>query len=272
MMRLLKRTPDHNLQLVLVDDYHPPPYAILSHTWSEGQEVIYDEVVAGTGKGKKGYAKILFCIDRAAEDGIEYSWVDTCCINKSSQQEVQTAINSMFRWYQGAAKCYVYLADVQVPVEVSVAQAFPISWAQAFRKSKWFTRGWTLQELLAPASVEFFSKEHKRLGSRVSLEQEVCEITGVPVEALRGQRLSEFSIDERMSWAAERTTTFKEDKIYSLLGIFGVLIPLLYGEGEAQAEVRLREEISRRQKGQGIEKVQDLASKLIETGVEPAFS
>ena len=166
-----------NLQLVLVDDDHPPPYAILSHTWSEGQEVTYDELVAGTGKDKTGYAKIRFCVNRAAEDGIEYCWVDTYCIDKSSQQELQTAINSMFRWYQGAAKCYAYLSDVRVPEEVSDAQAFPISWAQSFRQSRWFTRGWTLQELLAPANVEFFSKEGKRLGSRISLEREVHEIT-----------------------------------------------------------------------------------------------
>jgi hypothetical protein len=267
MMRLLKRTPDGDLQLVSVDDDHPPPYAILSHTWSEGQEVTYDELVARTGKDKTGYAKILFCANRAAKDGIEYCWVDTCCINKSSHQELQTAINSMFRWYQGAAKCYVYLSDVRVPEEVSDTQAFPISWTQAFRQSRWFTRGWTLQELLAPANVEFFSEEGKQLGSRISLEREVCEITKIPVEVLRGQRLSEFSIDKRMSWAAKRTTTLKEDRVYCLLGIFGVYLPLIYGEGEAYAELRLREEIERRRKGQGIQKVQDLAGTLVETDV-----
>ena len=263
-MRLLKRAPDNDVALVSVDDDHPPAYAILSHTWSEGQEVSYDELVAGTGKNKTGYEKILFCVNKAAEDGIEYSWVDTCCIDKSTQQELQTAINSMFRWYQGAQKCYVYLSDVQVPKEVSDAQAFPISWMQAFRQSRWFTRGWTLQELIAPANVEFFSTEGKRLGSRISLEREVYEITKVPVEALRGQRLLEFSIEERMSWAAERTTTFKEDKVYCLLGIFGVYIYLNYGEGEGYAENRLREEIERRGKGQGIERMQDLAGMLIE--------
>ena len=250
-MRLLKRRPDGNLQLVLINDDNPHPYAILSHTWCEGQEVTYDELVAGTGRDKTGFAKILFCVDRAAKDKIEYCWVDTCCINQSSQQEVQTAINSMFRWYQGAANCYAYLSGVQVPKKVSDPQAFPISWMQSFRQSRWFTRGWTLQELLAPASVEFFSEEGKRLGSRISLEREVCEITKVPVEVLRGQRLPEFSIEERMSWAAKRTTTLKEDKVYCLLGIFGVYLPLIYGEGEAYAEIRLREEIERRRRDQG---------------------
>ena len=266
-MRLLKRTPDGNLQLDPVNDDHPPPYAILSHTWSEDQEVTYDELVAGTGKDKTGYDKILFCVERAAEDSIEYCWVDTCCIDKSSQQEVQTAINSMFRWYQGAAKCYAYLSDVQVSEEVSGAQAFPISWAQSFRQSRWFTRGWTLQELLAPAEVEFFSKEGKRLGSRISLEREVNEITKISIEALRGRRLSELSIDERMSWAVERTTMFKEDKVYCLLGVFGIYLPLIYGEGEAYAEVRLREEIEKRGKGQGTERLQDLAGMSMEADV-----
>jgi hypothetical protein len=223
--------------------------------------------VGGTGKDKTGYAKILFCVDKAAEDGIEYCWVDTCCIDKSSQQELQTAINSMFRWYHSAAKCYAYLSDVQVPKEVSDAQAFPISWAQSFRQSRWFTRGWTLQELLAPANFEFFSQEGKRLGSRISLEREVCEITKIPIEALRGRHLSMFSIDERMSWTAKRTTTLKEDKVYCLLGIFGVYLPLIYGEGEAYAERRLREEIERRRKGHGIERMQDLAGMLIEADV-----
>ncbi|KAK5674032.1 hypothetical protein LTS10_013212 [Elasticomyces elasticus] len=166
----------------------------------------------------------------------------------------------MFRWYQSAAKCYAYLSDVLVPEEIREVQAFPISWAQSFRQSRWFARGWTLQELLAPANVEFFSQGGKRLGSRVSLEREVHEITNIPVKALRGQQLAEFSIAERMSWTAGRTTTFKEDRIYCLLGIFGVYLPLIYGEGEAYAELRLREEIEKREKGQGIRRVQDLAA------------
>ena len=105
MMRLLKRLPNGDFELISFNDDDPPPYAILSHTWTEGQEVTYNELVSGTGKDKIGYAKIRFCVDRAAEDGLQYSWVDTCCINKSTPQELQAAINSMFRWYQGASKC-----------------------------------------------------------------------------------------------------------------------------------------------------------------------
>ncbi|KAF2621980.1 kinesin light chain 1 [Macroventuria anomochaeta] len=250
-MRLLKRSPSGGFGLVSLSCGDPPPYAILSHTWKEGQEVTYNELVAGTGKDKTGYAKIRFCSKRAAEDGLEYCWVDTCCIDKSTSDELSTAINSMFRWYQRASKCYVYLSDVSVPDEIADAEAFPITWQEAFRRSRWFTRGWTLQELLAPSSVEFFCKQGKRLGSKVSLEQEIHEITKIPFAALRGQSLAEFSIEDRMSWAARRTTALKEDKVYCLLGIFGVFLSLIYGEGEAYATLRLKEEIQKRQEGRG---------------------
>ncbi|KAH7380407.1 kinesin light chain 1 [Phaeosphaeria sp. MPI-PUGE-AT-0046c] len=249
-MRLLHSLPGGNLELIRVDADNPPPYAILSHTWTEGQEVTYHELMAGTGTHKDGYEKIRFCGEQAASDRLEYFWVDTCCINKSTSDELSTAINSMFRWYQRATKCYVYLSDVSLPGEVYNASAFKIAWVDAFRRSRWFTRGWTLQELIAPASVEFFSKERKTLGTKVSLEQEISIITNIPVEVLRGQRSpAATSIDERMSWAAQRTTTLKEDKVYCLLGIFGVFLPLIYGEGEEYATLRLREEIQKRQQG-----------------------
>jgi hypothetical protein len=243
MIRLLKRSPSGNLELISFND-NLPPYAILSHTWTEGQEVTYDELLAGAYHGKTSYEKIRFCVDRAAEDGLEYSWIDTCCINKSTSDEISTAINSMFRWYHGASKCYVYLSDVQVPAELINAQDARTTWVEAFRRSRWFTRGWTLQELLAPATVDFFSKEGRWLGSRTSLEREIHEITKIPIEVLRGQSLSESSVAERMSWAANRTTTIKEDRVYCLLGIFGVFLPLIYGEGEEYASLRLRKEIA----------------------------
>jgi hypothetical protein len=257
-MRLLERLSSGDFKLVSFNNGDPPPYAILSHTWTEGQEVTYNELVAGTGKDKTGYDKIRFCGGRAAADNLKYFWVDTCCIDKSISHELSTAINSMFRWYQRASKCYVYLSDVVVPKEVDDAEAFQITWAEAFRRSRWFTRGWTLQELLAPPCVEFFSKNGKRLGSRISLEQDIHQITKIATEALRGRSLAEFSVEVRMSWAATRTTTMKEDKVYCLLGIYGVFLPLIYGEGEEYATLRLREEIERRQEGQGTEKLHGL--------------
>jgi len=257
-MRLLRHKPGSGFELITFNTDDLPSYAILSHTWTEGQEVTYNELVAGTGKHKTGYAKIRFCGAQAATDGLEYFWVDTCCIDKSTSEELSTAINSMFRWYQRATKCYVYLSDVHVPDEVVDVQAFRITWEDAFRRSRWFTRGWTLQELIAPATVEFFSKECKQLGSRISLEREIYEITEIPIEALRGQRLSEFSVDERMRWTVKRKTTVKEDKAYCLLGIFGVFMPLIYREGEVHAILRLREEVQRRQEGRGIKSPQSV--------------
>lgn len=250
-MRLLRRLQDDVYELTSFDDNQHPPYAILSHTWTEGQEVTYDELVAGASKNKSGYAKLRFCGEQAAADGIQYFWVDTCCINKSNSNELSTAINSMLQWYQRAARCYVYLSDVSVLEDVDDAQAFPMTWTESFRQSRWFTRGWTLQELLAPPCVDFFSREGKWLGSKTSLEREIHEVTSIPVEVLRGQSLAERSVEERMGWAGRRTTTLKEDKVYCLLGIFGVFLPLIYGEGVEHAALRLEEEIAKRQKGQG---------------------
>lgn len=223
-----------------------PPYAILSHTWSEHEEVLYDELVAGKTKNKAGYAKLRFCGERAAKDGLKYFWVDTCCIDKRDTSELNTALNSMFRWYQRALKCYVYLSDVHVPEEVTDTQEFRITWEDAFRRSRWFRRGWTLQELLAPASVEFFSANSKQLGNKISLEQDIHDVTQIPIRALRKYDLREFSVDERMSWVASRKTGVVEDKAYCLLGIFGVFLPLIYGEGEEHAFQRLRREIQGR--------------------------
>lgn len=256
MIRLLQRLSGGDLKLTSCDGDNPPSYAILSHTWA-AEEVTYQELVAGAGKDKKGFDKIRFCIERAAADGLQYSWVDTCCIDKSDNTELNTAINSMFRWYQRATKCYVYLSDVSVSEEISDAQAFPIDWLEQFKRSRWFTRGWTLQELVAPASVEFFSKEGKMLGSRISLEQDIHQITKIPVGVLRGDTLADCSVDERMSWAAGRTTTVKEDKAYCLLGIFGVFLPLIYGEGEHHANLRLKEEIQKRLGGPNLAQMSD---------------
>jgi hypothetical protein len=261
-MRLLKHSLGGDFELVTFNDDDPPPYAILSHTWTEGQEVTYDELKTGTGKHKTGYDKIRFCGKRAAVDGLEYFWVDTCCIHRLNPDgvELSMAINSMFRWYQRAVKCYVYLSDVHVPNEVVDAQACRIMWVEAFRQSRWFTRGWTLQELLAPASVEFFSEEGKCLGNKKSLEQELHHITKIPTRVLGGTSLTEVSVEERMSWAAKRTTTWKEDKVYCLLGIFRVFLPLIYGEGEEYAMSRLKDEIQRRQEGRAIENLHDSPS------------
>jgi Heterokaryon incompatibility protein (HET) len=248
-MRLLERKNNDEFSLANFGSDNIPQYAILSHTWQlDGEEVTFQDLSDGTDRNKAGYAKIQFCGGKAADDGLQYFWVDTCCIDKSSSAELQEAINSMFRWYHEAAKCYVYLSDVSTHDFDEKDRLSQFTWESAFRKSKWFTRGWTLQELIAPASVEFFSLQGKRLGDKRSLEQQVHEITGIAVQALRGNPLSHFSIAERMSWAKIRETKRKEDLAYSLLGIFDVHMPLIYGEGLENAFIRLEREIDRASK------------------------
>ncbi|KAN0067820.1 HET domain containing protein [Elaphomyces granulatus] len=228
-MRLLKRnnTGEFGLtkDLLVGDDL--PRYAILSHTWgADTEEVSFKDMIDGTGKRKTGYDKIRFCGEQAGRDGLQYFWIDTCCIDKSSSAELHEAINSMF-----------YVKSSQLP------------WEFSFRKSRWFTRGWTLQELVAPTIVEFFSKEGEQLGNKKSLERHIHEVTGIPVKALQGSPLSDFSVPERMLWSEKRETTRKEDKAYSLLGIFDIYMPLIYGEGRENAFKRLREEMDKASKG-----------------------
>lgn len=227
-----------------------PPYAILSHTWSTDpeDEVTFRDLTDGTGqnnfgyRNKPGYTKLLFCAEQTRRDGLRHFWIDTCCIDKSNNTELSEAINSMFRWYKNAVKCYVYLPDVSKSSFDPSDNSSQLPWKIAFRKSKWFTRGWTLQELIAPTLVEFFSQEGLQLGSKTSLEQLIYEITKIPSRALQGHSLSDFSIEERSAWAETRKTTREEDKAYSLLGIFNVSMPLIYGEGREKAFRRLLEE------------------------------
>ena len=252
----------------MLEEYYDssiPRYAILSHTWgADGEEVTFKELIEDTGKNKAGYKKIEFCRKQAVREGIQHFWVDTCCIDKANNTELSEAINSMFRWYENADKCYVYLSDVSTSENAAADHSFTTTWKAAFRSSKWFTRGWTLQELIAPKSVEFFSREGGRLGSKESLEQEIHEITKIAVEALRGGPLTVFEIEERMSWANGRETKRQEDMAYSLLGIFNVRMWLDYGEGKEGAFERLRKKIgksSKRKRDQDIPQGDDLAIK-----------
>jgi hypothetical protein len=242
-MRLLKFNERGQLEFTedLVDRI--PPYAILSHTWGDDKdEVTFDDIRTGAGKSKTGYNKIAFCGEQAKKDGLNHFWVDTCCINKANYTELSEAITSMFRWYQNAVKCYVYLSDV-LTNNYTGSSTQP-GWEVAFRRSRWFTRGWTLQELLAPISVEFFSQNGQALGTKQTLEQMVHEITHIPCLALQGVPMSQFTVNERLRWAEHRKTKRPEDKAYCLLGIVNIFMPLMYGERE-NAFKRLRENIDR---------------------------
>ncbi|KMQ42939.1 Heterokaryon incompatibility [Trichophyton rubrum] len=215
------------------DDSALPEYAILSHRWQD-EEVSLQQLRDGQATAMRGYKKLVDSCSQARRDGFDYVWIDTCCIDKTSSAELSEALNSMYQWYQRANICYAYLFDVD---ETLVAEQ------SSFYRSAWFTRGWTLQELLAPAAVEFFNGAWQRLGSKLRLKDAICEVTGIHPGVLTGElELQSFSVAQRMSWAARRTTAKVEDRAYSLLGIFGINMPMLYGEGE-RAFLRLQEEI-----------------------------
>jgi tetratricopeptide (TPR) repeat protein len=239
-MRLLHFDDPKRLVLTDFSGKPLPPYAILSHRWGDS-EVLFEDVRSNTSQEKKGYRKIEFCAEQAAQDQLRYFWIDTCCIDKWNHRERSKAINSMFRWYKNATKCYVFLPDVSVSTTTEIGEQS--SWEASFRASEWFTRGWTLQELIAPVSVEFFSSEGRRIGDKRSLEQLVHEITNIPVEALQNCPLDSFTKSERMRWARNRKTKEEEDKIYCLLGMLDIFMPTSYGEGEEMARERLQREV-----------------------------
>ncbi|KAF1829399.1 HET-domain-containing protein, partial [Decorospora gaudefroyi] len=244
-MRLLNYEGDGRLTITSFKNDVIPRYAILSHTWgADAEEVTFADLAQGGGKHKHGYTKIHFCGGQAQQDGLQYFWVDTCCIDKSDKAELSLAIQSMFRWYQNATKCYVYLSDVSTEKRKAGSLSTEFTWEPAFRSSRWFTRGWTLQELVAPSTVEFFSQEWERLGDKISLTLLISKITGIPHQVLRGT-LAQFDIEERLRWKGDRKTGLKEDIAYSLSGICDVNIAPVYGEGEEEAFRRLHHEIQK---------------------------
>ncbi|KAH6659767.1 heterokaryon incompatibility protein-domain-containing protein [Truncatella angustata] len=233
-----------------------PPYAILSHTWG-AEEITYKDFQSSGYASIHGYDKIDGCCRQAEGDDVGYVWVDTCCIDKSSSAELSEAINSMYEWYEKSAVCYVYLSDVP-------ADDDPYELYSAFRFSRWFTRGWTLQEFLAPRKLRFFNNEWTRcFGTDITRprdkteqtmmdlsydfkwnEAQVCNIlaaiTGIGITIVSTGNFEITTMAQRFSWAAHRKTTRVEDMAYCLLGILRVKMPLLYGEGEAAFQ-RLQE-------------------------------
>ena len=211
-----------------------PPYAILSHTWG-AEEVTFTHLPMPRARLMMGWKKINFTCDQARADGLEWVWVDTCAIDKSSSAELTESINSMFEWYEEAKVCYVYLVDVDSGKEED-------TW-EAFASSKWWTRGWTLQELLGPSQVEFYDSNWAKLGDKQELADRIFTITRIDLDILKGVTgIYAVSLAKRMSWAATRETTRIEDVAYCLLGLFEINMPLLYGEG-TRAFIRLQKEI-----------------------------
>ncbi|KAF2174089.1 hypothetical protein M409DRAFT_62239 [Zasmidium cellare ATCC 36951] len=250
-MRLLRV---NDLNFGEVPSHGPfPDYAILSHTWihPSRDEVTYQDIIleessaskkkSGGSRKKPGWQKIQYTINQARKDNIDYIWIDTCCINKRDPTELTEAINCMYGWYKRSKRCYVYLSDVDF------ADKDTDELEARLRPSQWFTRGWTLQELIAPREVEFFDQNWVKITTRADSSTVISAITRIDAKLLMLMRrvglndLQEYSIAHRMSWAAEPRTTRGEDVAYSLLGLFGVIMPLHYGEH--RAFMRLQEEI-----------------------------
>ncbi|KAE8373697.1 hypothetical protein BDV26DRAFT_300924 [Aspergillus bertholletiae] len=229
-----------------------PPYAILSHTWGNDQdEILFHDITEGNAESANHWPiKFKGCCKQAAKDGLNYVWIDTCCIDKTNSVELGEAINSMFRWYKEATVCYAYLTDVTVKsIEISNPHM-----GSEFPTSRWFQRGWTLQELLAPRNILFYNSTWTFLGSKkdIKMLRLIEKATGIRRSFLRGtQELIDASIAQRMSWASRRITKRKEDIAYCLLGIFDITMPMIYGEGD-RAFIRLQEELIKKTRDDSI--------------------
>ncbi|KAF3046125.1 hypothetical protein E8E12_011245 [Didymella heteroderae] len=234
-MRLLN-TQDQTLTEFLEDC---PEYAILSHMWGD-DEVTFEDIAKPHAETMAGYNKILKCCRQALNDGFQWVWIDTCCIDKNSSAELTEAINSMYDWYWDAEMCYAYLEDVKQPKDASVGP-----FHSDFVKSRWFRRGWTLQELLAPPSVVFFDRNWNRFGTKHDMYMIIKTAAGIEEKYIRNRdKLQEASIGTVFGWASKRETKRPEDVAYCLLGFFRVNMPLLYGEG-TRAFYRLQLELLR---------------------------
>ncbi|KAF2764563.1 hypothetical protein EJ03DRAFT_245340, partial [Teratosphaeria nubilosa] len=216
-----------------------PPYSILSHTWGDEEVIFNDMVNLKSARRKSGWKKVQYMCQQTIKDRLGWAWIDTCCIDKSSSAELSEAINSMFRWYQEATVCHV---DMSSSPDGS-GRSLDVN--ASFARSRWWRRGWTLQELIAPSNVVFWDPCWNCFGPLVNLVHLISDFTGIEQDMLlRVKSYREICVGKRLSWAAERETTRIEDVAYSLLGILDVNMPNLYGEGQ-RAFRRLQEEFMR---------------------------
>ena len=205
----------------------PPPYAILSHTWGK-EEVLFETMQSGKYEHLGGFQKIKQSCTLARRQDLDYVWVDTCCIDKKSSAELSEAINSMYQYYEEAVVCFAFLSDIEPGTKLG--------------ESRWFRRGWTLQELLAPRNLTFYDRHWARMGSRGDFQSDISKVTGIQAQHMSKPRAANAA--QKLSWLARRETTRKEDIAYCMFGLFNVNMPLLYGEG-TKAFRRLQEEVLR---------------------------
>ncbi|KAI0136464.1 heterokaryon incompatibility protein-domain-containing protein [Xylariales sp. AK1849] len=225
-----------------------PDYAILSHTWEDDEVSFQDMQDQRKASAKKGFRKVSELCRQSVEDDLHWAWMDTCCIDKTSSAELTEAINSMFKWYASSKVCYAYVSDVSSRDDwaglVETATTDSREDQKTDVKPRWFSRGWTLQELLAPRNVRFFSASWEYLGDKVTLQHFITPMTGIAARVLEHRTPpSDVPVATRMHWASKRETTRDEDKAYCLLGLFDANMPLLYGEGLYKAFQRLQEQI-----------------------------
>ncbi|THU92055.1 HET-domain-containing protein [Dendrothele bispora CBS 962.96] len=209
-----------------------PTFAILSHTWEKDEVTLQDIQNLETAKGKAGWSKVWNACKYVRQQRFEWIWIDTCCIDKSSSAELSEALNSMYQYYGDGRVCIAYLSDVSWEKNI-----------EELKQSRWFKRGWTLQELIAPRYMVFLDKEWNMIGTRSSMREVISEVTSIPVDVFEEGEIDGYSIAQKMSWAASRETTRPEDMAYCLMGLFGVNMPPIYGEGGPRAFMRLQQEI-----------------------------
>nr|OQO26990.1 hypothetical protein B0A51_05007 [Rachicladosporium sp. CCFEE 5018] len=236
-MRLL-----HTSSYQFTETFSPPAYGVLSHRWGDS-ELSYNDLLTGNHRNGEGYQKVIDCCFLAKSRGLDYVWIDTCCIDKGSSAELSESINSMWQWYSRAKECYAFLADVD---STATPPGRPFE-SRPYKSSAWFSRGWTLQELLAPRVVIFCDFLWRPMGEKLDgfILDELTRITPIPRDCLISHHvLHNACVAKKFSWAATRTTTRPEDMAYCLLGLLGINMPLLYGEGK-KAFLRLQQEIIR---------------------------
>src|SRR3569833_1831275 len=254
-MRLLNTT---TLELTTFQSEYPP-YAILSHTWGD-KEAPFEIFASKSGPihqvsrlRRRRYPKVVRASAIAKSQGYQWIWIDTCCIDKSSSAELSEAINSMYSWYQRASICYAYLVDVSLlsAPPTSPSRSKPdLSHVPSFTQSRWFTRGWTLQELVAPPTLEFYDGNWNIIGTKASLAESIEKITAIPrgiispawhnlcAGGMAQQSLHQLSVAQRLSWAASRQTTRPEEIAYCLMGLFDVHKPQHNRESNHRAHLR----------------------------------
>lgn len=225
-----------------------PSYAILSHTWTKEEVTLQEwQTSKQPTKTKVGYKKVRDACNIAKELGYEWLWADTVCIDKTSSADLSEAINSMYVWYCESAECLAYLVDIDIEYLANEKRL------KDFATSRWFTRGWTLQELVAPNRLTFYDTKWKRIGTKSKYERVIEANTGIDSGCIHLQKIDrrKIPIARRMSWFAGRQTRRIEDMAYCMMGIFDINMPLLYGEGK-KAYIRLQHEILRQENDHSI--------------------